>query len=83
MQHRTRNRRTNFPQLHSEIPIGIELSRKAPTIIQDPHEPQQVFGRDGVVNLVILEQLVRRFNEQELEDAFDNDLLEDSALIRE
>ena len=72
---------TNFPQLHPQISVGIELSRELPRVVQDTHEPQEVLRRDRVVNIVVLEQLVRRLDEQELEHAFDDDLLEDPALL--
>lgn len=46
---------TNFPQLHSQIPIRIEPPRESPTIIQDTHEPQEMFGRYRIIHLIILE----------------------------
>lgn len=57
---------TNFPQLHSQISIRIKLSRKSPALIKYTHEPQKMFGGYSIVNVVILEQLVRRLDQQEL-----------------
>lgn len=39
-------------------------------------------GRDRIVDAIVLQQLVRCLNEQQLQDAFDNDLLEDTASCR-
>jgi hypothetical protein len=39
--------------------------------------------RDGVVHIIILQQTVRCLDEEKLEDAFDDDLPEDPALILE
>jgi hypothetical protein len=33
-------KRTNFPQLHPQVPIGIKFPSKPPTIIKNTHEPQ-------------------------------------------
>lgn len=40
-----------------------------------------MFWRDGVVDFVIPEEVVRRLDEQELQDAFHNDLSEDPTPI--
>ena len=76
-----KHRLTNFPQLHPQIPVRIEPPGKLPTLIQYAHEPQQVFSRDGVVDIVILQEFMCRLNEKQLQDTFDDDLLEEAALV--
>ena len=72
---------TDFPQLHPQVPVRIEVPREPPAIVQDAHESEQGLCTDGIVYVIILEQLVRRIKEQQQENAFNDDLLKDAALI--
>ena len=40
-----------------------------------------MFGWNSIVDILVLQQLVRCFNQEELQDAFDNDLIEDPTLF--
>ena len=71
--------RTDFPESHSEIFVGVELSCKLVAVVKSRHEAQKMLGRDRVVNVVILEKLVSRLDEKQLQYAFDNDLLKDPS----
>lgn len=71
--------RTDFPESHSEIFVGVEPSCKFIAVVKSRHEAQKMLGRDRVVNVVILEKLVSRLDEKQLQYAFDNDLLKDPS----
>ena len=50
-------------------------------MVEDAHQPQQVLGRDRVVHLVVPQEVVRGLDQEQLQHAFDDDLLKDPAPV--
>lgn len=76
-------RLTDSPQRHPQILVGIKLSGKLIAVIEDAHKAKKMFCGNGVVDFVVLQELVSRFDQKKLENAFDNNLLEYASAIRQ
>jgi hypothetical protein len=72
---------TNSPQRHPEILVGIKLACKLITIIENAHEAKEVLRRYSIIYILVLKELMCRFDEQELQDAFDDYLLEYTSAV--
>lgn len=57
---------TNFPEPGTEIFVFIERPRKLITLIKDTHHAQELCRGDRVVDIVITEEIVRSFDEEQL-----------------
>ena len=74
---------TNFPEPGTEILVFIKGSRKLITLIKDTHHAQELCRRDRVVDIIISEEVVRGFNEEQLQYTFNNNLFENPATVAE
>lgn len=72
---------TNFPKCHPQVLVSVEFSSEFVAVIEHRHESQEMFGRNRVVDIVILKQLMCRLDQQQLENTLHNDLLEGSTSL--
>lgn len=49
---------TNFPEPSAKFLVVVEHSRELVAVVQNAHQAEQVLGRDGVVDLIVAEQIV-------------------------
>ena len=52
-------------------------------MIEDPHQPQHLIWWHRIVDLVVPQEIIKGFNEQELQYTFDDYLLEDTTSVVE
>ena len=50
-------------------------------MVQNAHQAKQVFRRDGVVDLIVAEQVVCCLDKEQLQDTLDDDLSEDTTSL--
>lgn len=72
---------TDLPERHSQVLVRVELACESVRLVERGHEAEELGRRDGGVNALVLQELVGRLNEEELQDAFDDDLAEDAAAV--
>jgi hypothetical protein len=72
---------TDFPQAGPEFLILVEHPCELIAVVQHAHQPQEVLWGNRSIHFVVSQQIVRRFDEQELQHAFDDNLLEDPPAI--
>jgi hypothetical protein len=72
---------TNFPQSSTQLLIIVEQSSELIAVIEDPHQPQHLIWWHRIVDLVVPQKVTKSFNEQELQNTFDDNLLEDTTSV--
>lgn len=74
-------RRTDFPQGHPEVLVGVEPASKLVAVLKNGEEAKKVLRRDRRVHLGVLQKLVRRLDKEELEDTFPNNLAKHTPAV--
>ena len=77
----TRNILTNFPQPCSQVFVLVKHSGELIAMVQHAHQAQQVLRRYCLIHVIISKQVVRGFDQEQLQHTFDYDLLENSSSL--